>query len=165
MSALAWIDAAVLAVHLVSAVLFVGGSLFFWLVVEPASYALGLDEAARTAVIGRLARRFGRITTPLLVILVGTGLYNASWYLPSVGALTTTVPGEVLLAKSVVVAGLIVLIYVHGAYYGPRIVRLARERRYDELRALRRRSRAVSFANLALMLVVLVLAVVLQSVG
>ncbi len=117
---------------------------------------------ARTKLMGQMARRFGRWTNPLLVILVLTGLYNASWYLPTPGALLTTVGGQVLLAKSVAVAVLIALIYVHGLYYGRRIVRLAREGKLDELRRVRRHSRVVSVVNLTLMLVILGLAVVLQ---
>lgn len=153
---------AVLWVHLLSAVLFVGGSFFIWLVVDPVSHLVTNDEAARTKLMGQMARRFGRWTNPLLVILVLTGLYNASWYLPSTGALLTTFGGLVLLAKAVAVALLIVLIYVHGLYYGRRIVRLAREGKFDELRQVRRHSRVVSFVNLTLMLVILGFAVVLQ---
>ncbi|EQD45792.1 conserved hypothetical protein, membrane [mine drainage metagenome] len=153
----------VLYVHLGAAVLFVGGSFFFWLVLEPVTYTLNRDESERTALVAKVARRFGQFTHPLLVILVASGIYNATWYLPSPSALTTTAAGELLLAKGLTVVVLIVLIYLHGAYYGPKIVRLARERRYDDLRALRRRSRAVSMINLALMLAVLLLAVLLQS--
>ncbi|HLY76570.1 MAG TPA: CopD family protein [Thermoplasmata archaeon] len=152
----------VLWVHLVCAVLFVGGSFFIWLVVDPVSYLVTNDEAARTKLMGQMARRFGRWTHPLLVILVLTGLYNASWYLPSTGALLTTTGGLVLLVKTVAVAVLIALIYVHGLYYGRRIVRLAREGKLDELRQLRRHSRVVSYANLTLMLIILGLAVLLQ---
>jgi len=157
------LDIAVLYVHLFAAVLFVGGSFFFWLILEPVTYTLARDESERTALVARVARRFGQFTHPLLVVLVATGIFNATWYLPSLSALTTTPAGELLLTKGLVVVLLIALIYLHGAYYGPRIVRLARERRYDELRALRRRSRTVSMINLALMLAVLLLAVLLQS--
>lgn len=157
------LEIAVLYVHLFAAVLFVGGSFFFWLILEPVTYTLTRDESERTALVARVARRFGQFTNPLLILLVATGIYNATWYLPSLLALTTTPGGELLLAKGLVVAVLIALIYLHGAYYGPKIVRLARERRYDELRALRRRSRTVSMINLALMLAVLLLAVLLQS--
>ena len=157
------LEIAVLYVHLFAAVLFVGGSFFFWLILEPVTYSLTRDESERTALVARVARRFGQFTNPLLILLVATGIYNATWYLPSLSALTMTPGGELLLTKGLVVAVLIALIYLHGAYYGPKIVRLARERRYDELRALRRRSRAVSMINLALMLAVLLLAVLLQS--
>ncbi len=160
-----WVDAAILWVHLFSAVLFVGGSFFMWLVVEPVSYRLGVDEAARTQLVGRLARRFGQVVTPLLVVLVVTGLYNASWYLPTPASPLSSLGGQVLIAKSGLVVLLVVLIYVHGFYFGRKISRLAREGQVEALRQVRRKSRLVAYANLGLMLVVLALAVALQLVG
>ncbi len=160
-----WIDAAILWVHLFSAVLFVGGSFFFWLVLEPVSYRVVSDEAARTVLIGRLARRFGQFTTPLLIVLILTGLYNASWYLPSLSDPLASLPGQVLVLKAVVVLALVILIYVHGIYFGRRISRLARAGDVDGLRQIRRKSRVVSYVNLGLMLAVLALAVALQMVG
>lgn len=158
-----WVQNLVLGIHLFSAVLFVGGSFFIWLVVEPASYAAVPDESARTVLMGRVARRFGRLVTPLLVVLVASGLYNASWYLPHGTGWLATTAGRLLAAKSVAVVVLIALVYVHGRYFGPRIVALARAGRTDELKAVRRLSRKVAYANLGLMVLVLALAVLLQN--
>ena len=163
--AIAWIDGAVLAVHLFSAVLFIGGSFFMWLVIDPVSRRLGFDEAARTRLVGRIAGGFGRLSTALLVILIATGLYNASWYLPSWTDPWATLPGRLLVVKAVLVAVLVALVYVHGLYFGRRISRLAREGQVDALRDLRRKSRAVAYANLGLMLAILGFAVSLQMVA
>ncbi len=160
-----WVDAAVLWVHLFSAVLFVGGSFFMWLVLEPVSHRVMTDEAARTLLVGRVARRFGQFTTPLLVVLIVTGLYNATWYLPSPASPLSTLGGRILVVKAVAVAVLVALIYAHGIYFGRKISRLAREGKVDALRQIRRKSRVVSYANLGLMLAVLGLAVALQMVG
>ncbi len=157
------LDAAVLYTHLVAAVLFVGGSFFIWFVVDPVSYQLTSDESSRTALVGRVARQFGRWVNVLLLVLVLTGLFNAWVYLASPGTGWGSAAADVLLVKIGVVGLLIALIYLHGAYYGPRIVRLAREGKLDQLRALRRRSRVISYVNLALMLAVLFLAVLLQT--
>lgn len=162
---LAWVDATVLGVHLFSAVLFVGGSFFMWLVVEPVSYRLASDEAARTQLVGRLARGFGRMATSLLVVLIVTGLYNATWYLPSLSDPWSSLPGRLLIVKAALVALLVALVYVHGLYFGRRIGRLAREGRVDALREVRRRSRLVAYANLGLMLAILGFAVALQMVA
>ena len=72
------LDAVVLWIHLLSAVLFVGGSLFIWLVVLPASKLIAEDESERMQIIEKIARRFGRITNITLVVLVLSGVYNAS---------------------------------------------------------------------------------------
>lgn len=156
---------AILWVHLFCAVLFVGGSFFMWIVVVPASHLLGKDESERTQIVGKIAKEFGRITNPVLAILVLTGIYNASWYLPSFTDLFSfdSYGSTVLAIKVVLVIILIVLIYAHGAYYGRKIVKLARERNFEELAAVRKKSRIISFANLALMIAILLLAVMLQT--
>jgi putative copper resistance protein D len=158
------LNATILFIHLFCAVLFVGGSFFMWLVVVPASRALGKDESERTQVIGKMAKEFGRISNVLLAVLILTGIYNASWYLTSFRDLFSfkTYGDIVLFVKVVMVIALTALIYLHGAYYGRKIVRLARDKKFEELTALRRKSRVISFANLALMIAILVLAVMLQ---
>jgi copper resistance protein D len=157
------IQAVVLWVHLFSAVLFVGGSFFMWIVVMPASHLITQDESERTQIVGKIAKVFGKIAIATLVILVLTGIYNATWYLSSFSDLFNTTGGMILLTKSVLVVVLIALIFVHNVYFGKRIVKLARERRIDELKMLRRQGRLVSFTNLALMIVILFLAVLMQG--
>ena len=158
------LDTFLLWVHLFCAVLFVGGSFFMWLVVMPASHLFAKDESERTQIVGKIAKEFGRITNPILVILVLSGIYNASWYLQSFGDLFSlkSYGATVLFVKVVLVFILIILIYAHGAYYGRKIVRLARERDLEGLKAVRRKSRIISYANLALMVAILILAVMLQ---
>jgi copper resistance protein D len=157
------LDAVVLWVHLFTAVLFVGGSLFMWLVVVPVSHRFAKDESERTQIVGKIAKEFGKFVTPALVVLVLTGLYNVSWYLPTPGALFDTLLGVLLLVKVVLVVVLVALIYVANVYFGRRIVRLARENRLEELKAIRKRSRLVSFTNLSLMLLILAIAALMQT--
>lgn len=121
------LDAVVLWIHLLSAVLFVGGSLFIWLVVLPASKLIAKDESERMQIVEKIARRFGRITNITLVVLILSGVYNASWYLPSTGTLFDTYLGNLLLVKVVLVIVLVALIYLHGLYFGRKIVRLVEE--------------------------------------
>ena len=161
MNTLLLVDALILWIHLFTAVFFVGGSFFMWLVIIPASHLITPDESERTRIIGKIARAFGNLTNPVLVVLILTGLYNATWYLQSVTSLLTY-PGTILLAKMILVAVLLALIYVHNVYFGKRIVQLAEERRLDDLQKLRRRSRVVSAANLSLMLAILFLATIMQ---
>ena len=152
----------ILWIHILSATLLVGGSFFVWLVVLPASHLITQDEPARMQMVEKIAKRFGRITNITLIVLVLTGVYNASWYLPSTSALFDTYLGNLLLVKIVLVIVLVVLIYVHGIYFGTKIVRLAKEGKIEKLDAVRRRSRVISAMNLALMVVILLFAVFLQ---
>ena len=149
-------------VHLLSAVIFVGGSFFMWLVVVPSSRLIAADESERTQVVGKIAKRFGRVTNVVLVFLVVSGLYNVTWYLPSPAALFSTYTGNLLLVKIVLVAALLLLIYSNNLYFGKKIVKLAREKKLAELEATRKQSRVVSAFNMALMLLILLFAVLLQ---
>lgn len=135
-----------------------------WLVLMPASKTFAKDESERTQIVGKIAKQFGKITNPILIILVLTGIYNATWYLPSFDYLFSfkSYEATVLFIKVILVAVLVALIYAHGAYYGRKIVKLAREKDVEGLRSVRRKSRMVSYANLALMIAILVLAVMLQ---
>ncbi|MDG6991033.1 MAG: DUF4149 domain-containing protein, partial [Nitrososphaerota archaeon] len=157
------LNAIILFAHLISAVIFVGGSFFMWMVVVPSSRLITTDESERTQIVGKIAKKFGRISIMALVVLVLSGIYNATWYLPSPGALLDTYAGNILLAKVILVAVLLVLIFVHNVYFGKKIVRLAAEKKLDELRALRKRSRLISAANMVLMVAILLFAVLLQS--
>ena len=161
MSAAQLLNIVVLWVHLFSAVLFVGGSFFMWLIIVPASRLITTDESERVRIVGKIARAFGNLTNPLIVVLVLTGLYNATWYLPSANALFEY-PGTLLLTKAILVSLLLLLICVNNLYFGKKIIRLAKESKLDELKALRKKSRLVSGANLTLMLLILLLSTIMQ---
>jgi len=111
--------------------------------------------------VGKMAKAFGKTVTPTLVVLVLTGIYNAFWYVPTMSDLMRY-PGTILLTKIILAIILFIFIYVHNLYFGRRITALARERKIDELRRIRKTSRVISAANLILMAVILLLAVLMQ---
>jgi uncharacterized membrane protein len=61
-----------------------GGSFFTWLVIVPASRLITRDESERIRIVGKIAKRFGNLANPTPIVLILTGLYNATWYLQSV---------------------------------------------------------------------------------
>ena len=129
--------------------------------VIPASRLLTTDESERTQIIGKIAKLFGRTVTPTLIIIILTGIYNASWYLRSVQDLLIY-PGTLLLTKIILVIILLILIYVHNVYFGKRIMALARERNIEGLKKIRKTSRKISALNLILMATIFLLAVLMQ---
>ncbi len=159
------VQAVVLYLHLVTASFFVGGSLFVWLVLIPASYRLGSDEARRTELVGTVARRFGRLVTWDFLLLVASGVYSATWYLSSFGELFASPRGLVLLVKVILVALLMVFMFLHDIHFSRRIAALAREGKVEELRLVRRKSRIVSAITLVVMAGILAMAIALQFVG
>ena len=153
------LDNLVLWVHLISAMVLVGGSLFFWLVAIPESYSLQGDEAKRTQFVGRLAKRFGKVVICTFIILIGSGLYNLMRYL---GPLGLSAPFPLALSLKLILFSILLLaIFLHNVVYGRRIVRYAREGKIHELQSIRRWSRPVSYANVVLMLLITFLAILL----
>ncbi|MDE1821409.1 MAG: CopD family protein [Euryarchaeota archaeon] len=155
------LDTVILFVHLLSAVLFIGGSFFLWLVVMPLSRQLAPDEAARTVLVGKIARGFAKWSNATLLLLVVTGLYNASWYLAGASPLAR----ELLEIKVALVGVLVLGIYAHGLYYGRKISRLAKAGDVQGLQAVRKRSRPISYLNLALMVAILVVVALMQTMS
>lgn len=150
------------AVHLLAAVFLVGGSLFIWLVVVPASPGFGIDEGQRTRIIGLIAKRFGPYVYASLAALIGTGIPIAFIELETPEALVATPFGRQLLLKAGLVALFLVLLYLHNVVFGRRITALARDGRIEELRRLRRTSRPIAYANLSLLVAILLLGILLH---
>ncbi|EQB69206.1 CopD family protein [Cuniculiplasma divulgatum] len=153
----------ILWLHIFSAIIFVGGSFFIWVVVIPASYKITDDEKLRTRIVGLIGKQFAWITNVFLIILILTGIYNATWYLNyNFFALFNTQGGNILLVKIVLVGAMILIMYGNNLYHGKRIMKMAREGRMDELRKLRKWSHMLSYITLGLMIAITITAVALQ---
>ncbi len=153
----------ILWIHIFMAIIFIGGSYFMWLVVWPSSFKISEDEKQRTKIVGNIAKRFAYFSHATLLILVITGLILAfGWYLPEPSDLFTTISGHILLAKMIVVATMIIIVYGNNLYHGKRIMRLSREGKKEELNKLRKMSHFMSYTSLALMALITILAVSLQ---
>lgn len=143
--------------HLFSAMLFIGGSFFMWLVLVPGSKDAIKDEAVRTVVVAKISKRFARLTWMLLSALIITGVINALWYIPQSSASGNT--GLYLTAAMVIsTAALIAMLYGPGRHYGRQIARYGKEGNLEKLAAVRKKSTMVSYANLAIMLLITVIA-------
>ena len=143
--------------HLFSAMLFIGGSFFMWLVLVPGSKDAIKDEATRTVVVAKLSKRFARLTWMLLSTLIITGAINALWYLPESTAFGSA--GLYLtIAMVLSTLALIVLLYGPGRHYGRQISKYGKEGNLEKLAAVRKKSTLVSYANLSIMLLITVLA-------
>ncbi|MCL4350338.1 MAG: CopD family protein [Candidatus Thermoplasmatota archaeon] len=162
---LTYIEMAILWVHIFTAMIFVGGSFFIWLVVMPSSYKITDDEKLRTKIVGTIGKNFAFFTNISVVILVLTGLYNLTWYLPGgnyIYALFNTTGGQILLYKMILVLAMILLMYGNNLYHGKKIMSLVREGKMDEVRRIRKRTHFLSYVTLLLMVIITILAVSLQ---
>lgn len=157
------LDDIVLWIHILSAIFFVGGSFFIWVVVIPASYKITDDEKLRTRIVGLIGKQFALFTDITLIILIITGIYNSTWYLNyNINALFDTTGGRILFIKIILVGAMILLMYGNNIYHGKRLMQMAREGRMEELRKLRKWSHRLSYVTLGLMLAIVFAAVSLQ---
>lgn len=158
---MATFELVILWLHLLSAIFLVGGSLFFWAVVMPIFSKGTEDEASRTLLVGRLAKRYGRLINWTLLILITTGVYNLTWYLGGISIIDPA--SRFLLTKVILVVLLVFFIYYNNLVYGRKIVRCAKEGKIDELQRLRKKGRAFSMLNIGLMLLITLISVFLRA--
>ena len=100
-------------IHLISAAIWVGGSLFIGVVLAPILKKMSLSMEERLQMMIRVGRRFNIIAVPSLIILMGTGLYNSHLLLSKPEILFATSYGNFLVIKIILVIALIITFLIH----------------------------------------------------
>jgi len=100
-------------IHLVSAAVWVGGSLFLGVVLAPILKKMSMPLEERLQIMIKVGRRFNRIAVPSLIILIVTGLYSSQQLLSNPGILLSTSYGSYLVIKILLVIALIIAFAVH----------------------------------------------------
>ena len=100
-------------IHLVSAAIWVGGSLFIGIVFSPLLKTIANSLEERMQIMIRVGRRFNKIAVPSLIILMATGLYNSHVLLSKPELLVATSYGTFLIIKIILVIALIITYAVH----------------------------------------------------
>jgi len=100
-------------IHLVSAAVWVGGSLFIGAVLAPILKKMSMTLEERIQMMVTVGRRFNKIAVPSLIILVATGLYNSISVLSNPDLLFATSYGSFLFVKTLLVIALIIVFAVH----------------------------------------------------
>ena len=100
-------------IHLVSAAIWVGGSLFIGIVFSPILKTMSNSIEERMQIMIRVGRRFNKIAVPSLVILMATGLYTSHQLLSKPDILVETSYGNFLIIKIILVVLLIITYAVH----------------------------------------------------
>lgn len=154
--------AIVLWIHLFFAIIFIGGSFFIWIVVWPSSFDLAEDEKFRTKIVGTMSKRFALFTNISVGILIVTGLNLAYQMFGTTPDLLSTIGGQILFAKVVVVAVALGIMYYNNMGHAKKIKSLVEENKMDEVSKLRKRAHLFSFLTLGLLVIVTILASLLQ---
>lgn len=155
--------------HVMSAVVWVGGALFLAMVIIPVSRRLPISPPQSAALLGLVARRFRNVSWAAIAVLVATGLFMTlgHWRVTPVElARGDTWFTEVLRTKLGLVLVVIVLSAVHDFALGPRVAdRLAALRQDgappEAVRSARRWLVWVARINVLMALTVIALAVLL----
>jgi copper transport protein len=138
-------------VHIVSAAIWFGGTLFLAAVAVP--YARTLEESERSRLVTELGRRFRPVSWGALIGLLASGIYTMHKFgLLSLGALRSSEYGKGLLVKLGFAGLILVLAAWHDFVLGPR---------YERTGQGRGALIAIGRTNGILTIVVLVLGVVL----
>jgi uncharacterized membrane protein len=160
--------------HILSAVIWIGGMLFLALVVVPTTR--GLPPAERASLFGAVGRRFRTVGWVCIVTLLVTGTVNTAYRGVTWDNLFTTQLwgssfGTTLALKLAVVVVMIALSVYHDFVIGPKSVRLleqtaghdlpAHPERLHEAMRLRRLASVLGRLEAILALVVLALAIML----
>lgn len=146
--------------HLLAACLWVGGLLFLSLVASPVlRHRFTAEE--RSELLGQIGRKFRPYAWVAIALLAVTGLRRAQLAfggLPELWeGLSTTPYGQVLRAKLLLVAVIVVLQLLHDFVLGPRLAGMRRERSPGLARA-RAATIGLAIGTVILSLVVLALA-------
>jgi uncharacterized membrane protein len=153
------LDAIVHTLHVILAGAWLGGVVFTTTVVSPALKSMRWDEAEQARVRSVVGRQYAKVGTANLVLLLVFALLEG----------TLSGYGFALYSEYALLAVLFGLVASHGAYFGRRLVELARARKEAEdsdkarMLALRRRrlqrlSFGISMLNVLISVAVMILA-------
>ncbi len=148
--------------HLLAAGVWAGGlGVLAWCLVPPLRRARG----ERGHLLGPVWRAYSPLAAASTVVLLATGLIEAGHHLPGLGAITSTVYGAGVAAKTVLMVVALGLAALNTAVVNPKLVARAGARLpYAVLRRLTPSSRRRFAATVTAEAVVLGLAVVLAAV-
>ena len=154
-------------IHITSAAIWVGGSLFIGVVFAPILKKMSMPVEERIQLMVQVGRRFNKLAMPALFILIATGMYQAHLVLQKSDILYDTSYGHVLIIKMVLVAALLITYAVHV-----RIIRkdiedkiIAKQISQEQLQKLRKKIIILGEVSVVLSVIILFLASVLDSGG
>ena len=154
-------------VHITCAAIWVGGSLFIGAVFAPILKKMSMPVEERLQLMIKVGRRFNKIAVPALIVLMGTGIYQAHLILQKSELLVESSYGNILVIKIILVVALIVTFAIHV-----RVIRkdveekiMSKQISDDQLQVLRKKIIILGEITVVLSIIILFLAAVLNSGG
>ena len=153
-----WGDAVIHWLHLMAAILWVGGTLATSLVIHPVLHA-ELPDNARMSVYREIGRRFTKVQWLTWGTLAATGAYKL-WSIRETPEVFLGPFGRVLAVKLTLVAGMAALSLIHSLVWGPALA--SRTGTPDARAALARRAAFWGKINGLLMIAIVFCAALLR---
>ena len=154
-------------VHITCAAIWVGGSLFIGAVFAPILKKMSMSVEERLQLMIKVGRRFNKIAVPALIVLMGTGIYQAHLILQKSELLVESSYGNILAIKIILVVALIVTFAIHV-----RVIRkdveekiMSKQISDEQLQVLRKKIIILGEITVVLSIIILFLAAVLNSGG
>jgi len=152
-------------IHLISASIWVGGSIFIGIVFVPVLKTMTTSMEERLQIMIKVGRRFNKIAVPSLIILIITGVYNSHQFLSKPELLLSSSYGNFLIIKIILVIALIIVFTVHI-----RIIRkdveekiLSKEMPENQIQKLRKKIIILGEATVVISIAILFMAALLDT--
>ncbi len=152
-------------IHLISASIWVGGSIFIGIVLGPVLKTMTTSMEERLQIMIRVGRRFNKIAVPSLIILIITGVYSSNQLLSKPELLLSSSYGNLLIIKIILVIALIIVYTVHI-----RIIRkdveekiLSKEMPENQIQKLRKKIIILGEATVVISVAILFMAALLDT--
>lgn len=154
------IAAVVQWLHVMSAIVWIGGTIFASLVLQPI-LAKNLPPQQRMPLYHLMGNRFKMIQMGCLLTLIATGSFKL-WPFRHQPEAFTTFYGHVLELKLTLVALVTLLTYLHSYVWGPRLTALAQSPGSPEFKAVLRKLYLWGRINLVLIMTIVFCAALLR---
>lgn len=151
------VDALLTWAHLVSASIWVGGSIFIGIVLAPMLKTFSQSVEERLEIMIRIGRKFNKIAVPSLAILIATGLYNSYNILNRPDVLFSTNYGIILTIKIILVISLIVAFGIHVRIIRAEIAKRITTKEMSEESIQKLRSKIISLGKIIVFISVAIL--------
>jgi putative copper export protein len=144
-------------IHLICSAIWVGGSLFIAIVFAPILKTMSTSLEERLQMMIRVGRRFNKIAIPALLILIGTGVFNAHQILIRPDFIISTSYGVLLLIKMILVVALLASFAVHVRIIRKEIEQKIIEKQLSEVQIVRLRKKIIIVGEITVVLSVAIL--------
>ena len=151
------IDALITWAHLISASIWVGGSLFIGVVLAPLLKTMAESIEERLAIMIRVGRKFNKIAVPSLGILIASGLYNSYNILNKPDMLFSTNYGIILTIKIILVIALLVTFAAHTRIIRSEIEKKIETKQMSQEAVQKLRSKIISLGRIIVFISVAIL--------